>query len=126
MENQNYNAQQQYYQQPSQQQYVYVQPNDPAYLATANEFLKNAIISCCIAGLPVGCIIAIFMAKKYRKQLLEYLEKGGLHTPRIKVSSALLRAGIYGGIGYTIFYGIYLLCYLVYFLIIAAVLAQNL
>ena len=63
MENNNYNAQQQYYQQPSQQQYVYVQPNDPAYLATANEFLKNAIISCCISSLPIGSIIAIFMAK---------------------------------------------------------------
>ena len=71
MENNNYNAQQQYYQQPVQQpQYVYQQPNDPAYLAAANEYLRNAIISCCISALPIGSIIAIFMAKKYRKQLL--------------------------------------------------------
>lgn len=123
MENNNYNAQQQYYQQPVQQpQYVY-QPNDPAYLAIANEYLKNAIISCCIAALPVGSIIAIFMGKKYRTQLLEYLAKGGLHTPRIKVSSALLRAGTYAGIGYTIFWGVYLLWFLIY--IIAMIFALS-
>ena len=132
MENQNYNGQQpnyqqQYYQQPvQQQQYVYQQPNDPAYLAIANEYLKNAIISCCISGLPVGSIIAIFMAKKYRKQLLEYLEKGGLHTPRIKVSSALLRAGMYGGIGCTVVWGIYLLCMVFWFIIMIFALATGL
>ena len=127
MENNNYNAQQQYYQQPVQQpQYVYHQPNDPAYLAVANEYLRNAIISCCIAFLPIGSIIAIFMAKKYRKQLLEFLEKGGLHTPRIKVSSALLRAGMYAGIGYTIFWGIYLLCIVFWLLAMVFALATGL
>ena len=129
----NNNNQQQYqqpqytYQQPVQQpQYVYRQPNDPAYLAIANEYLKNAIISCCISGLPVGSIIAIFMAKKYRKQLLEYLEKGGLHTPRIKVSSALLRAGMYSGIGCTVVWGIYLLCMVFWFVIMLIALATGL
>jgi hypothetical protein len=129
----NNNNQQQYqqpqytYQQPVQQpQYVYRQPNDPAYLAIANEYLKNAIISCCISGLPVGSIIAIFMAKKYRKQLLEYLEKGGLHTPRIKVSSALLRAGMYSGIGCTIVWGVYLLCMVFWFVIMLIALATGL
>ena len=130
----NNNNQQQYYQQPQytyqqpvqQPQYVYRQPNDPAYLAIANEYLKNAIISCCISGLPVGSIIAIFMAKKYRKQLLEYLEKGGLHTPRIKVSSALLRAGMYGGIGCTVVWGIYLLCMVFWFVIMLIALATGL
>ena len=129
----NNNNQQQYqqpqytYQQPVQQpQYVYRQPNDPAYLAIANEYLKNAIISCCISSLPVGSIIAIFMAKKYRKQLLEYLEKGGLHTPRIKVSSALLRAGMYSGIGCTVVWGIYLLCMVFWFVIMLIALATGL
>jgi len=129
----NNNNQQQYqqpqytYQQPVQQpQYVYRQPNDPAYLAIANEYLKNAIISCCISGLPVGSIIAIFMAKKYRKQLLEYLEKGGLHTPRIKVSSALLRAGMYSGIGCTVVWGVYLLCMVFWFVIMLIALATGL
>ena len=129
----NNNNQQQYqqpqytYQQPVQQpQYVYQQPNDPAYLAIANEYLKNAIISCCISGLPVGSIIAIFMAKKYRKQLLEYLEKGGLHTPRIKVSSALLRAGMYSGIGCTVVWGVYLLCMVFWFVIMLIALATGL
>ena len=129
----NNNNQQQYqqpqytYQQPVQQpQYVYRQPNDPAYLAIANEYLKNAIISCCISGLPVGSIIAIFMAKKYRKQLLEYLEKGGRHTPRIKVSSALLRAGMYAGIGFTCVWGVYLLCMVFWFVIMIFALATGL
>ena len=129
----NNNNQQQYqqpqytYQQPVQQpQYVYRQPNDPAYLAIANEYLKNAIISCCISGLPIGSIIAIFMAKKYRKQLLEYLEKGGLHTPRIKVSSALLRAGMYSGIGCTCVWGIYLLCMVFWFIVMIFALATGL
>lgn len=133
MENNNYNTQQQYqqpqytYQQPvQQQQYVYQQPNDPTYMATVGEFLKNAIISCCIASLPVGSIIAICMATKYRKQLLEYLEKGGLHTPRIKVSSALLRAGMYGGIGCTVVWGIYLLCMVFWFVIMLIALATGL
>lgn len=127
MENNNYNTQQQYYQQPVQQpQYVYQQPNDPVYLATANEFLKNAIISCCISSLPIGSIIAIFMAKKYRKQLLEFLEKGGLHTPRIKVSSALLRGGMYSGIGFTIVWGIYLFFVIFWFVAMIFALATGL
>ena len=124
MENNNYNGQQyqqpQYqqpqYQQPQyQQQYQYAQPqapiiqrNDPEYLKIANEFLKNAIIACAVCSLPVGSIIAINMATKNRASLLDYLSKGGYHTERIKVSSALSRAGRYGGIGFTIFWGIYL------------------
>ena len=124
MENNNYNTQQQYYQQPvQQQQYVYQQPNDPTYMATVGEFLKNAIISCCIASLPVGSIIAICMATKYRKQLLEYLEKGGLHTPRVKTSSALLRAGRYAGIAYTIFWAVYALYFAIW--IMAGIYAMS-
>ena len=127
MENNNYNAQQQYYQQPVQQpQYVCEQPNDPVYLAAANEYLRNAIISCCISSLPIGSIIAIFMAKKYRKQLLEFLEKGGLHTPRIKVSSALLRGGMYSGIGFTIVWGIYLFFVIFWFVAMIFALATGL
>ena len=124
MENNNYNGQQQYqqqqyrqpqYQQPYQQQYQYAQPqgpiiqrNDPEYMRVASEFLKNAIISCAISTLPVGSIIAINMATKNRAALLDYIGKGGYHTDRIKLSSALSRAGRYTGIGFTIFWGIYL------------------
>ena len=71
-------------------------------------------------------IIAIFMAKKYRKQLLEFLEKGGLHTPRIKVSSALLRGGMYSGIGFTIVWGIYLFFVIFWFVAMIFALATGL
>ena len=49
------------------------------------------------------------MATKNRAALLDYLSKGGYHTTRVQVSSALSRAGKYSGIASTIFWGIYLL-----------------
>ena len=104
MENNNY--QQQGYYQPSYNSY------DPNYSATAKEFLTKAIIACAISSLPVGSIIAIFMASKNRKALLDYLSRGGVHTIKIKVSSALSRAGKYAGIAYTVFWGFYLLYFL--------------
>ena len=124
MENNNFNGQQPYqqpqYQQPYQQaqsqyQYQYQQPmpqyqqNDPAYMAKASEFLKTAIIACAIGSLPVGSIIAINMGTKNWKAVLDYIATGGLHTPRIKLCSCLSRVARYTGIGFTIFWGVWLL-----------------
>lgn len=96
--------------QPVQQ--AYAQPTvaviDPNYNEISKDFLTKAIVSCAIGSLPVGSIIAIAIASKNRKALLEYLERGGLHTEKIKVSSALSRAGKYAGIGFTCFWGFYI------------------
>ena len=110
------------YQAPVQQQ----QPADPHYAEVAKDFLTKAIVSCAISTLPVGSIIAINMATKNREALLGYLSRGGLHTDRIKVSSALSRAGRYGGIGFTIFWGIYALYFVFAFLITIIGIAANL
>ena len=110
--NQQYNPQytQQYNPQYGQQYYPqYSQPFDPEYAVLAKDFLTKAIVSCAISALPIGSIIAIFMASKNRKEVLEYIERGGLHTEKIKVCSCLSRAGKYAGIGYTIFWGFYML-----------------
>ncbi|MCR5384564.1 MAG: hypothetical protein K6E72_08020 [Saccharofermentans sp.] len=109
MENNNY--QQPVYQQP---QPPYQQPFDPNYAVIVKDFLTKAIVSCAISSLPVGSIIAINMASKNRKALLEYLDKGGLHTEKIKVCSALSRGGRYSGIGFTIFWGIYLIYFAIW------------
>ena len=109
MENNNY--QQPVYQQP---QPPYQQPFDPNYAVIVKDFLTKAIVSCAISSLPVGSIIAINMASKNRKALLEYLDKGGLHTEKIKVCSALSRGGRYSGIGFTIFWGIYLIFFAIW------------
>jgi hypothetical protein len=123
------------YQQPQYQQaqpvYQYQpvqaqQPVDPNYAMVAKDFLTKAIVSCAICSLPVGSIIAINMATKNREALLGYLSRGGLHTDRIKVSSALSRAGRYGGIGFTIFWGIYALYFVFAFLIAIIGIAANL
>ena len=66
------------------------------------------------------------MASKNRTELLDYLAKGGTHTGKIKVSSALSRAGKYGGVGFTCVWAFYFL-YLAFIftaLIIAAI-AQS-
>jgi hypothetical protein len=114
MENNNY--QQPVYQQPvyQQPQPPYQQPFDPNYAVIVKDFLTKAIVSCAISSLPVGSIIAINMASKNRKALLEYLDKGGLHTEKIKVCSALSRGGRYSGIGFTIFWGIYLIYFAIW------------
>ncbi len=114
MENNQY--QQTQYQQAYQYQPVQAgQPIDPNYSEKAKDFLTKAIVSCAIASLPVGSIIAIFMAKKNREELLAYLASGGMHTSKIKVSSALSRAGRYAGIGYTIMWAVYLLYVTIWF-----------
>ena len=128
MENNQY-QQPQYQQAQPVYQYQPVQtqpPFDPNYAALAKDFLTKAIVSCAICSLPVGSIIAINMATKNREALLGYLSRGGLHTDRIKVSSALSRAGRYGGIGFTIFWGIYALYFVFAFLITIIGIAANL
>ena len=108
-------AQQTYqYQAPVQQQ----QPIDPNYPAVSKEFLTQAIVAGAISSLPVGSIIAINMATKNRAALLDYLSRGGLHTVKIKISSALSRGARYSGIGYTIFWAVWLLYYIFAMLIL--------
>ena len=106
-------AQQQYqqtaYQAPVQQQ----QPVDPNYAEVSKDFLTKAIVAGAISTLPVGSIIAINMATKNRAALLDYLSRGGLHTVKIKISSALSRAARYSGIGFTIFWAVWLLYYII-------------
>ena len=103
-------AQQTYqYQAPVQQQ----QPVDPNYPAVSKEFLTQAIVAGAISSLPVGSIIAINMATKNRAALLDYLSRGGLHTVNIKISSALSRGARYSGIGFTIFWAVWLLYYII-------------
>ena len=111
-------AQQQYqqtaYQAPVQQQ----QPVDPNYAEVSKDFLTKAIVAGAISTLPVGSIIAINMATKNRAALLDYLSRGGLHTVKIKISSALSRAARYSGIGFTIFWAVWLLYYIFAMLIL--------
>ena len=103
-------AQQTYqYQAPVQQQ----QPVDPNYAEVSNDFLTKAIVAGAISTLPVGSIIAINMATKNRAALLDYLSRGGLHTVKIKISSALSRGARYSGIGFTIFWAVWLLYYII-------------
>lgn len=106
-------AQQQYqqtvYQAPVQQQ----QPVDPNYAEVSNDFLTKAIVAGAISSLPVGSIIAINMATKNRAALLDYLSRGGMHTVKIKISSALSRGARYSGIGFTIFWAVWLLYYII-------------
>ena len=107
---QNQQAQQTYqYQAPVQQQ----QPIDPNYPAVSKEFLTQAIVAGAISSLPVGSIIAINMATKNRAALLDYLSRGGMHTVKIKISSALSRGARYSGIGFTIFWAVWLLYYII-------------
>ncbi len=98
----------------------YYQHSDPNYAVTVKGFLTKAIVSCAISCLPVGSIIAILMADKNRKAILEYIGNGGFHTKRVKICSALSRAGKYSGIGFTIFWGIYLIYMLIVIFVTAA------
>ena len=106
-------AQQQYqqtaYQAPVQQQ----QPVDPNYAEVSKDFLTKAIVAGAISTIPVGSIIAINMATKNRAALLDYLSRGGMHTVKIKISSALSRGARYSGIGFTIFWAVWLLYYII-------------
>ena len=126
---QQYNQQytQQYNPQYGQQYYPqYVQPIDPEYAATAKDFLTKAIVACAISSIPVGSIIAIFMASKNREAILDYIARGGLHTDRIKVSSCLSRAGKYSGIACTVLWGFYFLYFaFVFVVMIISIIAST-
>ena len=123
MDNNQYQYQQPQYQQ-AQQTYQYQapvqqqQPIDPNYPAVSKEFLTQAIVAGAISSLPVGSIIAINMATKNRAALLDYLSRGGMHTVKIKISSALSRGARYSGIGFTIFWAVWLLYYIFAMLIL--------
>ncbi len=121
MENNNNYSQQAQYQQPAYQtppQYQQpVQPMqavDPNYMPLANDFLTKSIIAGVISSLPVGSFIALSMASKNRKKILEYIDNGGIHTIRIKISSAISRAAKYSAVGFSIFWGVYGTIWLVY------------
>ena len=116
MENNNY--QQQYAQQPQYYTTPGYQAVNQQYLDQANALLKSAIIACVLAGFPVCSIIAIFKGIGNRKKVLDYLAQGGLHTPRIKVSSMLSRAATYYGIGSTILYAVMFIYYVLVILLI--------
>lgn len=120
MEN-NTNTQPQYNQQYTQMPMG--ETYDPNYEETAKGFLTRAIVSCAISALPIGSMIAIGLASGNRKKILEYIAQGGMHTQKIKVCSALSRAGKYAGIGYTIFWGFYLLyfAFIIFMMIVAAI-----
>ena len=118
MENNGY-YQPQYDQQPQYaQQPQYYKPVDPNYEEKSKSFLTKAIVACCICSLPVGSIIAIAMGTNNRKDVLDYINNGGLHTTKIQVCSALSRASKYAGIAYTCFWAFYLL-YIIFFILIA-------
>ena len=134
LNNNQQNVQQPYGQQPQQyqqQQYAqaqqaYQQPVDPAYEETVGEFLKQAIFSCVMACFPVACIFAIFKGSKNRKNIMAYLENGGVHTNKVTVSSILSNVGKYYGLGMTIIYAILLIYYaFVIFIMIIAAIGSN-
>ncbi len=108
MENNNYNNVETNYQpQPGA---TMVNPTyDPNYEQAASGFLKKAITAAILAGFPVASIVGMIMGGSNRKAILEYLDKGGLHTTKITVCSIVSRAGFFGGLGFTIFYAIYFL-----------------
>ena len=118
---------QQYQQQQyAQAQQAYQQPVDPAYEETVGEFLKQAIFSCVMACFPVACIFAIFKGSKNRKNIMAYLEHGGVHTNKVTVSSILSNVGKYYGLGMTIIYAILLIYYaFVIFIMIIAAIGSN-
>ena len=86
--------------------------NNVEYDRISSGLLKTAIISACICWLPIGSIIAIVMANRNLAELHSYLNNGGLHTPKIKASSATSKGGKYGGIGFTILWGVYFLFFI--------------
>ncbi len=85
------------------------------YGEKVSTFLALGIVSVALMSMPIGSIVAIVMGSKNRKSILEYLENGGIHTTKIKVSSILSNVGKYGGIGYTILWGLIMLYYIFLF-----------
>lgn len=107
---------------PVQPQVVYQQPaaqasspvtnsNDPNYAANSKRFLTWAIVNCACASFPVGSIICMNKAKTLRKELVAYLEQGFTHTEKIKWAAALYTAATKAGLGWTIFWGVFVASY---------------
>ena len=69
--------------------------------------MTKAIVALVLSSFPIGSIVAIVMGHSNRTAILDYLDRGGMHTGKIKASSIMSRAAFFLGIGLTIFYGIY-------------------
>ncbi|MBR2554908.1 MAG: hypothetical protein IKE94_08635 [Aeriscardovia sp.] len=103
----------------------YQQPIDPNYDETVKGFLTKAIVACAICSLPIGSIIAIVMGKTNRQAVLDYINRGGLHTPRVKVCSALSRTAFYCGVGFTILWAFYAVYFTFMIMLAIGVIAAN-
>ena len=82
---------------------------DPNYEQVASGFLKKAITAAILAGFPIASIIGMIMGTSNRSAILSYLDRGGLHTTKVKVCSIVSRAAFFGGLGFTILYAFYFL-----------------
>lgn len=90
----------------------YNNQNDPTvnnifYNEQSKSFLTKAIVALVLASFPIGSIIAMVMGNSNRNAIQDYIDRGGMHTGKIKTSSILSRAAFFVGLGLTIFYGIY-------------------
>ena len=81
--------------------------NDIMYREQSKSFMTKAIVALVLSSFPIGSIVAIVMGHSNRTAILDYLDRGGMHTGKIKASSIMSRAAFFLGIGLTIFYGIY-------------------
>ncbi len=119
MENSNnYYSQPQYnqqYGQPYAQPYA-EPPVDPNYAEKTKSLLTKAIVACVLSTMPIASIVAIFMGTGNRNAVLDYINQSGIHTPKLKVCSALSRTATFGGIGYTIFWALYALYFAMFIL----------
>ena len=83
---------------------------DPQYEEKASGFLKKAVIGLVCASFPIASIVAIILGSGNHKAIVDYVNAGGMHTPKIKTCAVLSKGAFYGGIGMTIFYVVYFLC----------------
>jgi hypothetical protein len=80
---------------------------DAQYEQKASGFFKKAIAGLICAAFPIACIVAIFLGAGNHKDIVNYVNAGGLHTPKIKTSAALSKGAMFAGIGMTIVYLVY-------------------
>lgn len=87
--------------------------NDIMYREQSKSFMTKAIVALALSAFPIGSIIAMIMGNSNRNAIMDYIDRGGMHTGKIKTSSILSRTAFFVGLGLTIIYGIYfiiLLC----------------